>query len=210
MRYLIFLLTLLVSDLYAQPKLTGLGQFIIGITTPDSLANVDIKELEQSYVKGTLALPCTHIRAFASNKATIDGLPVTNLSLFFYDNKLFRISCDYTDELQKVFSQQYGKGTLRPTTHLTFCDKGKDRSMLVWGEIWQNKDILALALHAKGYNADCQLEQLVRLTITSQEMSTLSSDCELRNSGPFAEEFEEVLNESQRSTEKGGLKKGPK
>lgn len=66
--------------------------------------------------------------------------------------------------------------------------------MIVWGEIWQNADILARVIQTKGYNTDCKPEKADQLIIASQRFSALSSDCELKNTNPIVEEFDKGLN----------------
>ncbi|MVM39377.1 hypothetical protein GO730_20365 [Spirosoma sp. HMF3257] len=129
--YLILLIVLLPTLCSAQLKIFGLGRYRIEVTTPDSLPS-DFSEDEPSYVKGTIALPCTHIRTFSSLTTEVAGVSVVNLCLAFYDNKLFKITCDYSAKLEEVFSRTYGKGVAEPTRRFSFCDK--NRPMLLWGK----------------------------------------------------------------------------
>lgn len=193
MQYLIVFLYLL--PLQAQSELPGLGWYRIGLTTPDSLSRRAFTEQEQAYVKGTLALPCTHIRSFRAAKVDLDTLSVTNLVLFFYDDKLFKISCDYSDELRQAFVLTYGKGVSRPSRRFTCCAQSGDKVTLIWGETWQQGDTQALAIYTNGYNTDCQPEKTGTLVMASQHVSALSSDCDLRNANPYIEVFEKGLTE---------------
>ena len=186
----------------AQVKLTGLGEYVIGVTTPDSISTTDFKEQEQAYAKGTVALPCNHIRIVKAATKTVEGISITNLALIFYDGKLFKITCTYTDELQRTFPLKYGKGSARPQSSVSFCGQGKNKTMLLRGEVWQNEDILALVIHAQGYNADCQQERVNRLTIGSQRVSALASDCELQSVDPFSDEFDDLINQSSSRSDK--------
>jgi hypothetical protein len=195
MRYVVLLFGLLSTyDSIAQSTLTGLSGYILGRTTPDSLNQSEFSELEQAYVKGTIALPCAHIRTFKAVRAKVDVFEVNNLLLFFYDNHLFKISCDYSDALQRAFVQQHGQGKSQPNSRFTFCAQGSDKSMAIWGEVWQNGDIQALAVHAKGYNADCQPEETNQLVIKSQQLMDLASDCELPSLHPAVDEFDKAVN----------------
>jgi hypothetical protein len=187
MKHLLLVLVLLTNQLFAQPKVTGLGPFVIGITTPDSLHQPEFKEQEQVVVKGTLALTCAHIRVFEAETVEIQGIPVVNLSLVFYENRLFRISCKYGEQLQKAFIKQQGKGKPRPTINLSLCDEGKSKRMILESESWQTDAILALAIHAIGYNAQCQREESFRLTIASQPEMAITSECDLDFIDPYVE-----------------------
>jgi hypothetical protein len=195
---LLVAILLLPSLSRAQTKVSGLGDYIIGITTPDSLNRFVFKEEDQSYVKGTIALPCTHIRIFASDTAKIANLSVTRLFLFFYDNTLFKLSCDYSDELKDPLLKQYGTGVSRPASSFQFCTKEADKPLVMWGESWQRADILALIIHREGYNADCMAEKGARLTLFSQKFSALASDCDLSHTDPFMEEFGKRLNDHEK------------
>lgn len=190
MKYIILVLLILPTFSKAQLKVSGLGSYIVDVTTPDSVNRIDFEEQEQAYVKGTLTLPCTHIRRFRASKTEIGGIPISNLFLFFYDNRLFKISCDYSDELQEAFILKHGKGASRPRSRFIVCAQQTDKPMLIWGEDWQNGTILALAVHTNGYNADCLPEESVKLMIVSQQVSALSSDCDLQDANPFMEEFD--------------------
>ncbi|QIP17047.1 hypothetical protein G8759_32635 [Spirosoma aureum] len=182
----------------AQAKVSGLGNYIIGITTPDSLNRFDFKEEDQSYVKGTIALPCAHIRVFASDTVKIANLLVARLFLFFYDNTLFKLSCDYSDELKETLLNLYGTSVSRPAGSFQLCTKEAGKPLFMWGEAWQRADILALIMHREGYNADCIEEKGVRLTLFSQKFSALASDCDLSHTDPFMEEFSKLLNDHEK------------
>ncbi|MFD2936570.1 hypothetical protein [Spirosoma flavum] len=194
MKYGILLLCLSAYHIHAQSRVSGLGEYMIGVTTPDSLKGIDFKEEGQAYVKGTLTLPCTHIRIFKASKVEIKGVFVANFSLFFYDNLLFKLSCDYSDELKKSFVLNYGEGVPSLQSSIPICTKEKGKPMLIWSETWRNNGVLAIVVHAKGYNDDCVMEQITRLSIASQQVSALTSDCELIDSHSFVEEFANLLN----------------
>ncbi|GAA4394646.1 hypothetical protein GCM10023187_00710 [Nibrella viscosa] len=185
MKYLILLLTLLPFYAPAQSTLTGLGDFTLGLTTPDSLRQFSFQEHELVVLKGTIAFPCPHIRVFTADSLSVAGLPVTNLSLVFYDDQLFRITCDYTESLQQVFEAQYGPGINRPASSLLLCQDGNRRRMQVNSRHWQNENTMALVTQAGGYNAQCLREQRVRLTIASRPMVTLTSECDLDELDPY-------------------------
>ncbi|GAB4006296.1 hypothetical protein GCM10028808_07980 [Spirosoma migulaei] len=190
--YSLILLAILFPNLSnAQSEVYRLGNYQIGVTTPDSLRGNEFKEDEQSYVKGTIALPCTHIRTFTALTVTVSGIAVSTLSLAFYDNRLFRISCDYSDQLQKMFSESHGKGTAKPAGRFSFC--GNHKPMLIWGNVWQADDQVAFVVRSKGYNADCAMQETSKLIIASQRLSALASDCELKNMDPSVDEFEKML-----------------
>ena len=191
MKYLFLLILLLPHIGWAQPELTGLGNYIIGKTTPDSLRLRGFKEAEIPLVKGTLTLPCTHIRTFTSGRVTVAGVLVANLVLFFYDDQLFEIACDYDQELEKRFVNQYGKGTLQPTSNFQFC--ANSQPLLVWSEVWPGSDVLARVVHLKGYTSTCALKKAARLIISNQKIAALSSECDLKHTGPFPEEADKAL-----------------
>ncbi|QJW92020.1 hypothetical protein HNV11_22860 [Spirosoma taeanense] len=193
MKYVLIAL-LLVSHLgKAQSNLTGLGRYVIGVTTPDSLNSADFNEQDESYVKGTLTLVCSHIRSFSARKTKVAGIEVANLVLYFYDNTLFRISCPYSNTLKMSFLAQHGPGLLKPETVLRLCPREPDKLLSMWSEAWQNGDITALVVHRKGYTADCEPEESASLIIASQKFTALSSECELRGSDPFLDEYLSTL-----------------
>lgn len=193
MKYLLlFALVLPVRD-KAPSNVIGLGDYRIGITTSESLNRANFTEEEPSYVKGTIALPCTHIQTFRSAMVTIAGVPVANVVLTFYDNTLFRISCDYSDSLKAAFLEKHGPGVVKPMSRFQFCPEKKDKLLLMWGESWPGVDTVALVVHRKGYTADCRLEEGVRLTIVGKRMLALSSDCDVKPADPFTDEFMKSL-----------------
>ncbi|WP_338874357.1 hypothetical protein WBJ53_01935 [Spirosoma sp. SC4-14] len=177
----------------SQPKFVGLGQYQIATTTPDSLNKTDFSEGGQTYVKGTLALECPHIRTFLAAKTIVEDIAITNLVLCFFDEKLFAISCDYSDALQNMFQKQYGLGTHKKTMNHQLCSQPGSESMALWGEFWQNADIMAFAIHAKGITNDCTYRATNSLIIISQTMSALSSECNLQEQLPFAETFTKTI-----------------
>ncbi|GAA4455083.1 hypothetical protein GCM10023189_22480 [Nibrella saemangeumensis] len=181
MKYLILMLALLPCRLQAQSTLVGLGDFIIGVTSPDSLGRLPFTEQELVVLKGTVAFPCEHIRVFTADSLVVGGLPITNLSLVFYEDQLFRITCDYTDRLQKAFIAEHGKGTLRPASILSLCTGEAGKRMRIETESWRDGDIVAQATHASGHNADCEEEQSFSLTIASVPVMAISSECNLED-----------------------------
>lgn len=190
--YCLILLAILIPNLgNAQSDVYGLGNYLIGVTTPDSLRGNEFTEDDQSYVKGTIALPCTHIRIFTALTATVSGIKVSTLSLVFYDNRLAKISCDYNDQFQNAFRESHGKGIPKPVVRFSFC--GNDKPMLIWGNVWQADGQIAFVVHSKGYNADCETQETSKLIIAGQRLLALASDCELKSTAPFVEEFEKML-----------------
>ncbi|GAB3915656.1 hypothetical protein [Larkinella terrae] len=185
MKSLILLLFLQTGVLFAQSNVTGLGMFRIGITTPDSLPSAGFREEEPPVVKGTLALVCTDIRLFKADSVEIQGVSITGLFLVFYENRLARITCTYDDLLEKAFSREHGKGKIGPPQLLSLCDEGRDKRMTLTSENWENDGILALAVHARGYNARCRAEQASRLTIASQSFLAITSECDLESLDPY-------------------------
>lgn len=179
------------------PKIAGLGRYILGATSPDSLRQSDFKEVEPILVKGTLALTCNQVRLFIARSADVDGLSVTNVSLVFYEGKLFQISCDASDELQKTFRQQYGQGGHAAVRRLNLCGIQANKLLNIEGEIWQKGDIGARLVQARGYDSNCQTITSQRLVITDQRVSALCSACDLSAIDPFLEVFDQ-LNGSRR------------
>ncbi|RYF75990.1 MAG: hypothetical protein EOO39_06160, partial [Cytophagaceae bacterium] len=89
MYYVFLYLLFLPYQANVPPKVDGLGNYLIGVTTPESLDRVAFREEDQVYAKGTLTLDCPHIRVFNAPVVDIEGIRISNLSLAFYDNKLF-------------------------------------------------------------------------------------------------------------------------
>lgn len=192
MNYLLIIIFLLPALGRAQSSVAGLGNYRIGLTKPDSLRQSDFIEEDESYVKGTIALPCTHIRTFTAPRTTIAGTPVRGVVLVFYDNTLFKISCDLSDSLSSAFIAQHGPGVRMSTSSTQLCNRETNKPFQQWTTIWTNGDVLALAVNRSGYAADCKPEKSARLLITSQQISALSSECDINPADPFREEFDRV------------------
>lgn len=197
MKYLLLLVLLWPNPATAQANVVGLGPYRIGETTPDSLKRTDFIEDDPSLVKGTLTLVCSHIRTFKSSRVNVAGVFLTNLSLAFYDNHLFTLSCDYSDTLKEAFLSKHGPGIAKPPSRVILCSAQTNKPLLVWDETWQNADVLARVVHVKGYAEDCRRVESVRLIITSQRDSALSSDCDVKSIEPFPEAFRKVAKEHQ-------------
>ncbi|GAB4043661.1 hypothetical protein [Spirosoma jeollabukense] len=197
MKFLLLVFLVLPAPGYPQSQPVGLGRYVIGVTTPDSLNSSDFQEQEQAYVKGTLTLPCTHIRSFKSTKLQVADVLTTNLFLLFYDNKLFKLICDYRDEAKAAFLAKNGKGQFRPTRPVQVGVRNKNHSLVLTGEVWQNADMAVLAVHYQGDKKDHQLGETDRLMIASKTISALASDCDLLNADPLIEEFDKILNDYQ-------------
>lgn len=193
-----FLFFFLVSyTLPAQPNIMGLGNYHLGLTTPDSLKTSVFVEQDQALVKGTIALTCSHIRIFKATQVSIAGNSITDCFLFFYDNLLFKISGNCSGKLNDTLTSTNGKGISSPIYNIVFCTMTKARPMLVWGTSWQNRDGSAVIVHAKGLNSACLMEETVKLSIVSRSRYALASDCDLNDSSPVTDEFEKLLNERQ-------------
>jgi hypothetical protein len=162
-----------------SPNVDGLGRYLIGVTSPESLDRSVFKEEDQVYVKGTLTLACPHIRVFKVPTAEVADIRVNNLSLAFYDNQLFAISCDYSPALKNAFVAKHGNGNPLSKINLSLCLSRQDKPQQAGGDRWKNGDILAMAIRVEGYNSDCRPEEGDWLLIASQRVSALSSECDL-------------------------------
>lgn len=183
---------LLSYSLAAQPKVRGLGEYTIGRTTPDALRGMAFREDDQIFVKGTIALPCAHIRVFRAVSAELMGTSITDVCLFFYDDTLFSISCCYSDALQTAFIAAYGRGVPTPQRSVLYCESERGEPMDIRGEIWHHGDISAVVVQARGYNASCGMINESRLDIASRSVTALTSDCELGDTYQRAKEFHKV------------------
>lgn len=192
MNYILLIICLLPTLGRAQSSVSGLGNYRIGLTTPDSLRQSNFIEEDESYVKGTIALPCPHIRTFKAAPTTIAGMSVREAVLVFYDNTLCRISCDFSDSLGSAFVAQHGPGVRMSTSSAQLCNKETNKPLQQWTTIWTSGDVLALAINRSGYAADCKPEKSARLLIASQQISALSSECDINPADPFREEFDRV------------------
>ncbi|WP_421827971.1 hypothetical protein [Larkinella sp.] len=189
MNYLILILFLFPYPLYSQLNGVGLGPFRIGMTTPDALPQPGFQEQELVVVKGTLALSCTNIRVFKADSIEIQGILVASLFLVFYENRLFRITCEYGEPLQTAFIAQHGQGQKRPTKRLALCDRSDAKRLVLESESWQLGDCMALAIRAVGTNARCEPEQTSRLTIASPSVAAITSECDLDHLDAYFEEI---------------------
>ncbi|MFC5408247.1 hypothetical protein ACFPMF_02925 [Larkinella bovis] len=186
MKYLLPFLFLCWSRLPAQPTGTGLGPFVLGLTTPDSLRRFPgFQEQELVVVKGTLALPCTAIRVFKADTVQITGLLLSNLFLVFYENRLFRITVDYSESLQQNFVRQRGNGKAKPPERFSACDDAGNKPLMLSSERWQDGDTIALAVYAAGFNAHCRPEKTARFTLARQPVLAITSECDLDHLDPY-------------------------
>lgn len=179
MYYVFLYLLFLPYGASVPPKVDGLGSYLIGITTPESLDKSAFREEDQIYVKGTITLACSHIRVFKAPATKVEGIRVNNLSLAFYDNQLFAISCDYSSALMNAFVAKHGKGNLLSKISLSQCVKRQDKPLMIGGETWKNGGIQAMAVQMEGYSSDCRQEEDAWLMIARQRVIALSSDCDL-------------------------------
>lgn len=205
MNYVLLIIFLLPTLSKAQSNVAGLGNYSIGLTTPDSLKRSDFIEEDKSYVKGTIALPCTHIRTFTAATTAIKGISVREVVLVFYDNILFKITCDFSDSLSNAFMAQHGPGVRMTMTSAHHCSKALPKPLLQWTTVWTSGDVLSFAVNRSGYGADCKPEKSARLLIASQQISALSSECDIKPADPFPEEFDRIqkhVQETQRTPKK--------
>jgi len=192
--YSLLLLSILWGIIEVPPYRAGLGRYVIGVTTPDSMNRNGFTEVETVLVKGTLALSCDQVRLFTAQSVDINGLSVNNLSLVFYEDKLFQISCDVSDELQKMVRLLYGQGKEPYTAakRLNLCGTQTNKLLTIEGESWQDGDIRARLIQARGYDSNCQTITSRRLVISDQRVSALCSACDLSAVNPFLEAFDQV------------------
>ena len=185
---LVFML-LLPTQSIAQSNRAGLGNYILGHTTPDSLNPTQFTEQDQPLVKGTLTLTCHHVRTFIAARADIAGIPVANLVLAFYDNRLFKLSCDENDSLSRAVIKPFGPGVRKPVRYVRMCTQDADKRMSIWGDAWLGEDTIAFAVYRQGYTAECQPVKKATLLLWSQKVASLSSECDLHPSDPLVEEY---------------------
>lgn len=180
---------MLILPQISRAQVTGLAHYVPGLTTPDSLDTADFREQEQPLVKGTLVLVCTHVRTFTASQVLLEGIPVTNLVLHFYDNRLVRLDCDCDEPLSRAFIRAFGPGVSKPVSQYRVCTQDKDKLLTVWGEAWPDGATKALAVYRKGYTAACQPEEGARLILWSQWLAALCSECDLQPTHPLVEEY---------------------
>jgi hypothetical protein len=207
MNYVLLFIFLLPTLSRAQSSVTGIGNYVIGVTTPDSLRPADFVEEDESYVKGTIALPCTHIRTFTASNTAIAGISVHKAVLVFYDNTLFKISCDLSDSLSSAFVTRYGPGIRKTKNSVQLCDRATHKPFQQWTTVWANGDVLAVMVNRSGYGADCKPDKSARLLVASQRMLALSSECDIKPADPFPEEFDRVRRDVHKT--KQTLNKNP-
>lgn len=190
-----FLLVFLLIPAFAKAQsITGaLGAYRIGITTASTINTSLFLEEDQPRVKGTLALSCPHIRKFTATQVTIDEVLLTNLSLFFYNDTLFRISCDYSDTLRRIFRPRLESDIPLPTVRNRRCLQRNDGFQVISGTWWENPTTAAMVIACKGYDEHCQAKNIVRLTIYHKARAALSSECDLEPGYPFLEEIDRLL-----------------
>ena len=193
MKYLLcFLLILPRTSMAQADKVAGLAQYILGRTTPKVLDPAEFNEQDQPVVKGTLALLCTHVRTFTASPVMVEGMPITNLVLHFYDDRLFRIDCDYNEPLSRIFTRKFGPGVSKPVSQFRVCKEGDDKLLTVWGEVWPGEETTAFVVYRKGYTTGCQPEEDARLILWSQQLAALCSECDLQPTDSLMEEYRQL------------------
>lgn len=181
--------------IFTQAQLTAdsLGIYRIGITTANTINTRVFLEEDQPRVKGTLALSCSTIRKFTATQVTIEEVVLTNLSLFFYNDTLFRISCDYTDTVRRIFRPRSGSDIPLPTVRNRRCLQRNDGFQVLSGTRWDSPAIAAMVIYCKGYNEHCQVKNVARLVIYHKPRTESSSECDLEPGYPFLEEIDWLL-----------------
>lgn len=190
--YWILFLGLLPFDGQAQPVGFRLGSYRIGQTTIDSLQVSDWQE-EELLVKGTIALLCSHVRVLKASARCMDGLSFRNLALYFYDNKLFRISCDATPDTKDYLQQHYGLPGHQSEELLVRCATQPNKPIRLRYQTWSIKQQRACVVYSNGFNNYCQYEQGNRLHIIDQTLADLASDCNLNPANLLVEEVTQVV-----------------
>lgn len=189
LKHLLFLLLVLPQLAQAQTKVMGVGSFVLGLTTPDSLQPIDFKELEPALIKGTLTLACPHVRCFRATRVTTAGMGLTQVVLSFYENQLVKLSCDYSDSLSNTFTRVHGPRVAMPVSRFLVCTREKDKLLLMYGEDWSSADVVAVAVYWQGYGEACQFERGARLTLWRRMPAALWSACDLPPNDPLLEEY---------------------
>ena len=193
MKYLLLFMLILPRTSVAQAdKVAGLAPYILGLTTPRALDPAEFKEQDQPVVKGTLALLCTHVRTFTASAVMLEDSLITNLVLHFYDDRLFRIDCDYSEPLSRFFTRKFGPGVRKSVSQFRVCKEGDDRFLTVWGEAWPGEDTAAFVVYRKGYTVECQPEEDARLIVWSRRLAALCSECDLQPTNPLMEEYRQL------------------
>ncbi len=173
-------------------KVMGLARYTLGLTTPDSLNATDFSEQDPPLVKGTLALSCTHVRTFTASSVMVEGISVNNLVMNFYDDRLFRIDCDYNEPIRRIFTQKLGPGVRKPVSQFQVCTPGDTNFLTVWGEFWPGEETAAFVVYRNGYTAGCQSVADARLTLWHRPLSALCSECDLQPTDSLTEKYRQV------------------
>ncbi len=193
MKYLLCFVLILPQITRAQgTEVAGLAHYIPAHLTPDSLKTAGFREQEQPLVKGTLALLCTHVRTLTAARMIVEGIPLTNLVLHFYDDRLFRIECDYEEPVSQAFTRKFGMGVSKPVSQFRVCSQEKNKLMTVWGNVWPGEETTAFVVYQKGYNIECQPEEDARLILWNPQLSALCSECDLQPTNPLMEEYRQL------------------
>jgi hypothetical protein len=183
MKYFIALSLLALTATWAngqsKPKVTGLGSYTIGITTPKDVASSYYSE-ELVKMLDSTATPCTHVRTFTRMYEEIAGVSIMNLQLRFYDDTLCSIKCDYTEELTDAFHLKYGKGIPEYYTYPSDC-KRKGSKYIVTGERWKNGNVSAILVKRKGFDDECKVDNTAHLEIDNDKLSSPVIDCLMSN-----------------------------
>jgi len=177
----------------AQLTIDGLGAYRIGITTASTINTSIFLEEDQPRVKGTLALSCPNIRKFTAAQLTIGEVLFTNLSLFFHNDTLFRISHDYSDTVSNTLQSTFGQGTPLPVVRDRRCFQKSNSFLVISGTRWESSTVAAMVIACKGYDEHCQAKNVARLMIYHKTRTELSSECDLEPGYPFLEEIDRLL-----------------
>ncbi|WP_128545246.1 hypothetical protein [Larkinella soli] len=193
MKWLIAGLLLLSYLMPGQSTLNGLGRLVIGQTTADALLRLGFRELDPPLVKGTIALPCSHLRIFQTDRFRYENHIVSDLTAILYDDRLFWISCDLTDSLKTAFIGRHGPGRPAPQHRPILCRGPEARPLTLSSVSWLYGEVQALAVTAEGTGADCRNLRAARLNIVDRTLLAVTTECDLEGVDPLFETARKVL-----------------
>lgn len=188
MKYLAIVFGLFFSlATHAQPKIKGLGPYKIGVTTVDSIDQRKYTELGMDRPDGP---GCAVVRKFYRHSEEIGGVDIKELELWFYADRLYKLQCNYTDDIKEAMLDKYGKpttaNTKRKEVKCIYKLTGRTSDVLIsetTQRTWVNNGIVAVLLYSLDHDSKCEPIDRSYFSIFNQTMAQTASGCELNELG---------------------------
>lgn len=211
-----FLFFALISATRPAEKIEGIGVFKIGqpIEFLDQFANennakiaiVDsykeeanfggkskiaiaelVKNKNNKYDSPIEAPKCSLVRVFKISHYSVSGISFEKFTVSYYNDKLYEIETDYSDELRDALTVKYGEGKPSSRSKEVNCIYNLTGNKITKKEFsqtdtWNNGTINCYATISKYYSDKCEERFLSYITVIDTIISKKSTDCFLKES----------------------------